>query len=392
MIALLNKIIAFKSFQVIGVITSDTKKDFYLVDLKKTGSQLILADKKIFTDFEQLCIALDQKKPTILLIDGKGVLNKRIDFSNDADIQWLKNLDYQTIHHFTYKTQNHTFISFCRKNVADEIIQLFTANKVPIIDFYIGSIGTVLIKDLIKDKYILSNETYLNFENDELIEITKLKEKESINKYSIGALELSNNFVPLYAVGLNQFVEDESITKSSSEFINKDELIYKSAFNKVALYSIVFFFVMLLASYLTIHFYNKKNAELNLENVYSNQTYQMIVDLERERENKMNILNETGSFSKHFLSFYTKELTQNMPEGITLNGLNISPLQNQIKANDRVTFDYKSILVKGFFNDESEFNSWIETIKSYDWVESTEILYLKQDKKNKLHFELKIKV
>ena len=42
--------------------------------------------------------------------------------------------------------------------------------------------------------------------------------------------------------------------------------------------------------------------ELNLKNVYSNQSYQKIVNLEKQKENKINILKESGFLSSKFLT------------------------------------------------------------------------------------------
>ncbi|MGK4568991.1 hypothetical protein [Flavobacterium sp. 3HN19-14] len=68
----------------------------------------------------------------------------------------------------------------------------------------------------------------------------------------------------------------------------------------------------------------------------------------------------------------------------------VFPLTKEIKANEKVSFTARQIVLKGSTIDESIFNDWISTFKTLNWISNFEITTLKKDKKDISVFELKI--
>lgn len=66
------------------------------------------------------------------------------------------------------------------------------------------------------------------------------------------------------------------------------------------------------------------------------QSYDMIVDLEKKKDSKIKILNETGFLTSKFLAFYSYEIIKEVPSDISLTNLNISPLYENIKQNKKL--------------------------------------------------------
>jgi hypothetical protein len=147
---------------------------------------------------------------------------------------------------------------------------------------------------------------------------------------------------------------------------------------------------MLLTSYFLIQYYTSKNTKLNLENVYSNQTFELIQKLEAQKENKLNIVNETVISSSKFISFYAYEIAKSTTSEINLSGIAVFPLTKEIKGIEKADFDSSIITINGFTSDESSMNSWLEKIRNFNWIQNLEIISLKKDKKNVSFFELKI--
>ena len=141
-----------------------------------------------------------------------------------------------------------------------------------------------------------------------------------------------------------------------------------------------------------IQHYGSKNAELNYKNLNTNKLYQKVVNLEKQKINKLNILKESGFLSSKFLSYYGYELIKNMPNDLSLNEIKIIPAGKEVKANKKMTFDFKTILIKGETFNESSFNQWLELLKKVNWINNFEIIGLKKDKKNKSQFEVKIAI
>ena len=170
-------------------------------------------------------------------------------------------------------------------------------------------------------------------------------------------------------------------------FGNLIRKIYISRFCQAML---VGFLTSLLISYFLIQYYGTKNSELNLQTVYSNQSYQLILDLEAQKEKKLSILKESGVLSSKFLSYYGYQLIKSIPSNISLNELNIIPLKEEYKENKKAFFENRTIVIKGETFQEASFNNWLEGLKKMDWLQRFEIISLKKDKKNKSIFEIKI--
>lgn len=385
----IEKLIRFNTLQIVGISRRDAGDVYYLLKTRKKGTKIEVITMADFSDLSELKSAADSKTPTILVIDGKGVLNKKIDPKNDSDVGWMKNLDYSSVYHTTYNHKGTRFLSFCRKNVAEEEISRLQGSNFEIAACYIGPVISVLLKDGISANSIIAGDSILEFDEEGLSAITKSNEQSPRN-YIIGQTTLAGHHLPLYGAAVDFYTHNRSVEKNESPLIHFEEVLYKKAFNMAGILMLGGFFTLLLASYLLTWHYNSENAVLNLKNVYSNESYKQIQELEKQRESKLRILEETGFSSSKFVSFYGYELSKSSPVQIRLSGIDVFPLEKEIKQTEKVSFTTKTILVKGNTYDEAAFNSWIVALKSFAWIDYFEILSLKKDKKDLSHFELKI--
>lgn len=390
MLATLSKFIKLNNLNVVGVIKKEDYEIYNLLTIKKKANNISIVSKETFETFEELSKKADKKTPLLIVIEGKGVLNKEIDFQNEADVTWQKNIDYNSIYYTDVKGLNSNFISFCRKNIVEDIISKFQKNGFQVIDIYIGSFLSVLLNNVLKKEILFSTDLRLEFENEKLFNFSKQNDGVKTIDYKVGEETISNVFLPLYGAIIHFFVKPKEVSKTINPALSSEELIYKKAFDFLAIAMLIGFLSSLLISYFMIQYYGTKNSELNIQTVYSNQSYQLILDLEAQKEKKLNILKESGVLSSKFLSFYGYEIIKSIPSNISLNELNIIPLKEEYKENKKAFFENKSIVIKGETFQESSFNNWLENLKKMDWLQRFEIISLKKDKKNKSIFEIKI--
>lgn len=390
MIAFLSKIITLTNLNIVGVIRNDGGETYNLLSVKKKRDKIDIVTNLSFTNFSDLWRNIDTKLPIILVVDGKGVLNKKIDVNNEIDINWQKNIDFSTIYHTSYKSNNLNFISFCRKNNVDEIILKFQKKNLQLADVYVGSFLGSLIQNTIKKNEIVSGDLLLEFDNNQLIDFKKQNESIKTETYKIGNDNILSTILPLYGVIIHFFLKQKEVTKSKNDSLNVEEIVYKKAFNVFGIVMLVGFLATLLLSFILIQYYNSENNELKMQNVYSNQSYQKILNLEKQKQNKLNIMKNSGFLSSKFFSFYSYEIIKAMPTDISLNELNINPLSKEVKAFQKIVFDSNTIKIKGETFDESSFSRWINELKKMNWIQKFEIISLKKDKKNKSLFEIKI--
>ncbi|UUC46509.1 PilN domain-containing protein [Flavobacterium cerinum] len=393
MLALLSKIIKINTLTIVGVSRADHGDSFNLLTVKRKGNKIDILETATYDSYEELKKKIDIKLPVIVALDGKGVLNKKIDFNNEGDVNWQKNVDYNSIYFTAYKSGTANYMSFCRKNAVDEVLQKFIGDKFQVVDVYIGAFLTALLQPAVNEKKILSGDLMLEFDDEGFTGFTKqFAEIPMKLKYKIGDDSINSDFIPLYGVLVHFFLQPKEVTKTESGMLNVEEIIYKKAFTLFGTIMLVGFLLSLMASYLLIQYYGSKNAELNLQNVYSNQSYQLILEMEKQKEQKENILKESGFSSSKFLTYYSYELIKMTPGDIRLNEVNIVPLAKEVKANERVLLDPKTILLKGETYNETSFNNWMSNLKTIKWIKKFEINALKKDKKNKSQFEVKITI
>lgn len=390
MITILSKIIKINELHVVGIIKNENEELYHVLTIKKKATKVMITSMVSFTQFEDLRKNVDLNLPLLLFIDGKGVLNKAINFNDEADVTWYKNIDLNSIYHTSLKGLNTDFMSFSRKNIINDSIIKFKKNGFQIIDIYLGSFISAILINSIKKETIVSNDLLLEFKNDKLYSFVKQSDLTKKESYTIGKETINNTFLPLYATIIAFFIQSKEITKTKIESSNTEEIIYKKAFKYLGISMLIGFLGTLLISFILIQYYSSQNATLNIQNIYTDKNYQQILDLEKQKENKQKILAESGFSSSKFLSFYSYEIIKIVPQDVALTVLDITPLIKEAKANQKLNFEAKTITVKGETYNESSFNTWMESLKKMNWLENFEIISLKKDKKNKSQFEVKI--
>jgi Tfp pilus assembly protein PilN len=392
MISILSKIIKINKLHVIGIIRNENEELYHVLTVRKKGNKVMIVSMSSFNEFEDLKKNIDHNLPLLLFIDGKGVLNKAVDFNNEADIIWYKNIDLNSIYHTSLKGLSIDFISFSRKNIITDTITKFKQNNFQIIDIYLGSFISAILINSLKKETIISNDLVLEFKNDKLLSFVKQADFSKKENYIIGNETITNTYLPLYAAVIDFFVQSNEILKTKVETLNPDEIIYKKAFKYFGITILIGFLTSLLVSFILIQYYSSKNAELTIQNIYTDKNYQRTLDLEKQKENKQKILLESGFSSSKFLSFYSYEIIKIVPKDVSLTVLEITPLTNEAKTDKKLIFESNTINVKGETSNESSFSKWMQSLKKMNWLENFEIISLKKDKKNKSQFEVKITI
>jgi hypothetical protein len=388
MLEFLRKIINFKSVDVVGIYRDSDKTVYYLLTLKNQKNKVSVITIDKFENPNALKQSVTH--PIILLVDGKGILNKKIDVTNENDINWHKNIDYTAIHHLTHINDNIRIISFCKKGIVDEAIADFQKQGFKILDFYLGPLPSIMLQQTINEIEVHSNGSVLTFSGNLLSDISRDIEDRPVN-YQVGGTAVSKYHLPLYGAGIHYFAPRKNIARSHSAFLNKDEVIYKKAFDIFGMAMVAGFFILLLISYFSIQYFSSKNMELNQKSVFAKQSYQQIVQMEAERDEKLKILNETGLLSGKFITSYPYQLIAAIPENIRLAKLDVFPV-GESKPNKKMALDSKEIFIAGAVKEELVFNNWLNQLKRIPWIQHFEIISFRKDKNELSQFEIKITV
>ena len=229
---LIAKLFRFTSLYVLGVYRYDDSERYQLLKICKKGAKLSFVSFGSYGDVASVAKNTDLRKPFIAVVDGKGILNKIISLSSEADTNWRKNLDFATLYHTEYKTPDTTFLSFSRRQPVDALLAVLHHSGFQVIDVHIGPLAAVHLQASIGDQAMYSNETLLKFDNGILMHITKSMPAANIT-YTVGGETLIPWEMPLFGAAAQYYLRPEGVDKSNMTALASEEVLYRRAFNTV---------------------------------------------------------------------------------------------------------------------------------------------------------------
>ncbi|PHS07171.1 MAG: hypothetical protein COA88_09245 [Kordia sp.] len=382
-----NRITHDKTIQVVGVQFGRETR-YYVLRLDNTNNELFVTEKSGGLSFEGLQSKLDKKYPVILVFSGKGVLNKKVKRTPDYKSKVLLNVNTSEFYFYEYQQKTEVFISVARKSIVNDELELFANNKFLIVDYSIGVFSSVLLKSFVNKEVLTSDNVVLTFTGNELDSFSKSTEEEM---ELIGEQQLSAHEIPLFATGLNYYYPNEKLVYDADFLtINKEEKNFKKYFELFGGVILGSFFLLLLLSYLLLGYYNDKTVEANTSLDMLQDTYSKVKVLEKERDDKKAILNESGVFTSSFLSYYINELTTDLPKTISLSEFLLFPNTKKIKQTEKVIFKTNIITIKGVSSSNTMFNKWIKGLRKIKWITKAEIIKYKENRQNQHDFGIKI--
>jgi hypothetical protein len=382
-----NKIIHDKTVQVVGVQFGEATR-YSVLQLDNLKNELFVASKFSNLSWEDLKSKLNKKHPLILVFSGKGVLNKKVKRTPDYKSKVLLSVNVNEFYFYEFQQKNDVFLSVARKSSIDEQIQFFDSEKFLVVDYSIGVFSSVVLKGFIDKEHYASNDFSLKFKAGDLDSFSKdqVDVSEDIDGQKITAAEM-----PLFATGLNFYYPSSQLVYDTS-FLeeNKQEKNFKRYFEILGGIMLGGFFLLLLLSYSLLGYYNEKTVESNVSLGMLKDTYSKVKVLEKERDDKKAVLNESGVFTESFLSYYINELSTDLPKTIQLSEFLLFPNTKKIKQSEKVLFEANTIVIKGMSSSNLNFNKWYKGLKKVTWVKKTDIVTYNKNRQNHYDFELRM--
>lgn len=390
MLKIIDQFFGIKKIRLIAVIRDGLNLQYQsmLCGVEKSGLKLINVQRDLTQ--EELLSLTQKKTPVLLLLDGKGVLHKSIQRVDESEMAWFKNLDFDTLHFTSYQTDEHLFISFCRKAILDETLSLFETNELTVLGVYVGSISGILAAPILAKPIYKSNFCTVKINDNKPIFLGISEIEENKEEHNIDEQFLNSFHISLLGAAVDYFSGNSTIEKSKIKQAAEQEFIYKKAFEKIGICVLLFFLLSLMGSYISTQIIISENAELLLANKLNGKTISELRMLETEFETKSQIYREMGIASKKYYSFYCYKITSSTPNAIRLKKLELNPVKSEIKPGKKIELDVNSIIIEGQTIKERELNSWIGRLKTEKWIKKIEISSVKKQKKGGVEFKLKI--
>lgn len=375
----------------------DGSHQFYLVVLKKQQATLV-TEKQIgpLYSFNDVQAHIDPKAPLILVINGKGIVHRKI-HRNETDTSATllgKLLPNATVEEFVLQEvalpSDEAFVSVIRTNVLNELMEELINHKLANIaacflgPFVLTNLLPLLEKNVIDNGYLYANNFRLQIQEEQIVSLETFT-SVPIEQYRIGNDLLSHHLLIPFAGALSYFTNAQN-TIANANLVDqlKEEFKQKQTFELRGWTLLISTFLILIINYLVFNNYWTKNKEMNAQLELTQVALQRYDKLKSDYDQKRKFLEQNGMLENSRTSYYADRLAKDLPASVQFTGLNIHPLKkkNPGEEDKGFLFENKSVLVSGNCKRNTELNEWMKKMKKENWVEDLTLLNYRQDNKD----------
>ena len=373
------------------------------VDGKSVLNGLVIKKKKDTFDIDKTFTVdaiegvpqyLEKGQHFFLIVNTNAIISKKIDgvLEGEKAVQVaFQNLKLSEFYYEVYSSNSHTFVSICRKDVVDDLLQHYKDCNLNPVGFSLGSLSSSQLEQVIQDAEITTSNSVITYEQGAINNIAFNTPQNTI-EYAINGLQVSNASV-LPLAGILAYFTNHQKTHSNFGALSKqllEDFGMQRFFNvglKVALGSI---FALLLVSFLFFSSYSSKIERLNASMLVNQSQKESLLKLSDEVAKKEKLLQDyfTGSSKA---SWYLDQIGQTVPATIALSELHWQPLAKTIKEDEPILFEQQSIVVKGEDGNNSSLSAWVQQLERLEWVENVAIVNYGLNRQNKNLFEVNIR-
>ena len=391
-----------------AIILPDGKVAYNAASLLKSKAAVeITATLERETSEEILTRFLSIKQPVLLVINGKGLLHKKVQFSaQDTTKTLLQKVLPNANEEDFYVQKTHgvlpfVFVSVIRKSVVDGILEDLKTLGASVIGCSLGPFPVQILIPLLDNQNRSDFDLHfschhLTFAGNEIHEYSLLPEPGDVSVLHTSAVDLKKDLLLAFATGFHYFIDgsgaDLAIPALSKA---KEEFRQKQIFNLGGWLLLIAFLSILMLNYFVFNYYWTKKNEIS-QVVAMNQAEMTKFELlEKEYNEKQQFFEKTGMLEASRTSYYADQLAQNLPPTIQLTLLHVFPLVKKLTLEENtMSFVGKTIDVSGLCKKSTELNQWIKIIKAKKWVNEVTLLNFSHDKSKEtgeFSIELKIK-
>ena len=263
-----------KTYCALEQVTLDKKEAFHLVLIKKGKSEISIEKEKTVPSVKELSQNIEAKQHAYLVINDKHVLSKTVTGSIDLEkaVQIaFPNIKLIEFYYEVHANDQHTFVSICRKDHVNFVLERFTKHQIQIIDFTLGNIITSQLVSHTNNSIVYTSNALVHIADQKLLNIEAVD--TSIDQtQTIDGLSLLNMSINSFSGILDLISSNPSTHKNYT----KEVAILKNHYHNQKIFrlglssSLVFLFVLLLLNFIAYSSYMGQEQELSIElQVYS---------------------------------------------------------------------------------------------------------------------------
>ena len=387
----------------IGSVLKYKKVGILLVDKHKSSIeisyyQLIKRKKSVDTCFvqEQLGSFKDlpsfaEKTPTILCIQGNGLVQRIVEANQNDIKQSIPNIDPEE--YLVRYTELSDTEKLFRKEQIDSILNDPELVHIPFYNVSPGFSGLQrfiqLFDDLVTE--FTSGGNTLLIKDGKIVDVAKSRDTTS-QTYQIAGKERTSNEIIALCAGLNFYIgtpEEETFIPGVKQRVK--EYTAQRLSEHILRYAGAGLFILLLINFLCFDNFNKKLNKLNLESQEEIKLQEEIKELQEDLMQKKQFASQNYVPDNYSFAFYADRLASFSSEGVRFTELLVCPVAGKIKEDNIIEFRGNTMQVKGISPNPSAFSSFMEKINNAAWVTKVnKQIYHYNNDNNNAEFQLEI--
>jgi hypothetical protein len=374
---------------------------YYYTILKDKSKKLEITESGLLNDKLELPKQVQKNKiPIVIIINGKGVIIKKIDLSETEELpiefiikQHLPTINPEDFYIQLFKqSPSSAFLSICRKEQVNALVDEVKKGKYEIANIYIGVPAIIGLQPIWSGLNQVPVSTHAIELTNGLIESIQAPKVEN-DKIKIDSLELTKSHTLGFAGGLSYLMRNGIAQNANTEldqiFINHQE---KNKFRFLTLVSVAIAFIIAVTNVLFYTNYFDTNNKLETElSVYQGK-YEQINKLLSDYQSKKGLIENAGILNKNKLSEFADRIGATIPEEVILSNMYFNPKKEDIESEDSlVTFENKQLVIKGNCNKSLILNEWVSVLKMQKFIKDVSLEKFTFNKETALpNFEIRI--
>jgi Tfp pilus assembly protein PilN len=380
---------------------ADNGTTFYYTHLKNKNNKLNLVSAASSTDKLELPNGIEKNKiPLVLIVNGKGVVLKKISLSENTEQSFEElirsnlpaiNPDDFFIQLFK-QTNNSAFIALCRKEQVKNLIDELNLKKIDIANVLIGAPAVMGLQPLWSSFNTLPT-TFQTIEltNNDVDSITIANTENATVK--IDDISFNATHTLGFAGGLAYLTMAHIAETNSAELLEvENKHLEKNKFRTIMIGLIGIAFIISVTNVMFYTSYFNTNNKLESElNVYQGK-YDQINELLTDYQKKKGLIENAGILNKNKISEYADKIAATIPDEVILSELYFNPQQENDESEDSlITFQNKQLIIKGNCNKSLIINEWANVLKMQKFIKDVSLEKFSYNNEGLLpNFEIKI--
>jgi hypothetical protein len=376
------------------VLLPDGKQEINLLTLKREKSLLHVEFKALnVVDFSALANLLDKKSPVVIVINGKGIIHKKIALAENESFTSMLNkvLPNANVNDFYFQKYdlgaNQTYVSIVRASLLDELLDDLKKNDiVNIEECYLGPFVCNNIISLRECSALKID--YLEIPNYKLLirdnSIQEIVPAETIaNTIKLGDQVIEVKSTISFAAAFSHFHSSiKGVDNSEALDSLKNEFIQKQKFQLRAWILLISTLLTLMINYFVFTHYWETNNKIQTDLISYQSALEKYDKFKSEYDQKKTFLEQNGLLQNSRTSFYADQIAASLPSSMRLTLMNIHPLKKKDPSDPTAasfSFENKTIKVLGKCNRNTELNNWLKKLKTKNWVSDVILISYKQE-------------